>query len=73
MLDPAEPQTGADDHAPINIGSRRELFVDRHLIESTDGVRLTMHHPQLAGTALEFDRPWEGAFCGYVTVMRNDD
>lgn len=30
---------------PIEIGSRRELFVDRLLIESLDGVNFELHHP----------------------------
>lgn len=30
---------------PLNIGSRRELFVDRLLIDRLDGVTLKLHHP----------------------------
>lgn len=30
---------------PIDVGSRRELFVDRLMIDSMDGVELRMHHP----------------------------
>ena len=33
----------------IDIASRRELFVDQDLIESLDGVRLTLHRPQARG------------------------
>ena len=33
---------------PIDIGSRRELFVDDHLIDSMDGVRLLLNRPQPA-------------------------
>jgi hypothetical protein len=59
--------------APLHLGSRRELFVDDHLIERLDGVALKLHEPTPAGVALRFDRPWEGAFCGYVTVLRHGD
>ena len=45
---------------PIDIGSRRELFVDDHLIDSMDGVRLLLNRPQPAGKVLAFDKPWEG-------------
>ena len=31
---------------PIDIGSRRELFVDHHLIDRLDGTRLVLHRPQ---------------------------
>jgi hypothetical protein len=56
---------------PITIGDRRELFVDRALIEKADGVELRMHTPQPAGVALQFDRPWEGAYSCYFTVLED--
>lgn len=58
---------------PIEIGSRRELFVDRHLIEMLDGARLTLHHPQAREVSIRFDQPWEGNTSGYPTVMRDGD
>ncbi len=58
------------DRAIRDIGSRLELFVDHYLIERMDGLSLRMHEPVNAGTVLAFDRPWEGAFCGYITVVR---
>jgi hypothetical protein len=58
---------------PIDIGSRRELFVDRHLIERLDGTRLVMHRPQSREVAIKFDQPWEGNTSGYATVMRDGD
>ena len=61
------------DDAPINIGSRLELFVDDFLIDRMSGVDLRLHSPQPAGTVLTFDRPWEGNGSGYVTVFRDDD
>ncbi|NUQ61279.1 MAG: hypothetical protein HUU20_02255 [Pirellulales bacterium] len=53
------------------IGSRRELFVDRYLIQRLDGVQLKLHSPQPAGVALRLDRPWEGAYSGYFTVIKD--
>jgi len=58
---------GAD--APIDIGSRRELFVDHFLIEKLDGARLQLHPPRDEGVALRFDQPWEGLFSGYATIV----
>lgn len=49
----------------------RELFVDRQLIASGESVELRLHEPRPAGTALVFDKPWEGAFSGYVTVLHD--
>ena len=55
----------------IELGSRRELFVDHFLIEKMDGVQLKLHEPQREGIALKFDRPWEGEFSGYTTVIKD--
>ena len=57
----------------IDIGSRRELFVDHHLIESLDGVRLVLHRPQPREVVLKFDQPWEGLYSGYETVLKDGD
>jgi len=57
----------------IDIGSRRELFVDHYLIGELDGAHLRLHHPRDEGPVLKFDEPWEGPFCGYVTVIRDWD
>lgn len=59
--------------APLHIGSRRELFVDHHLIDTLQGAQLKLHTPVRAGPVLKFDRPWEGAFCGYCTVIKDGD
>lgn len=41
-------QTTTNAQQPINIGSRRELFVDHLLIDTMDDVALRLHHPVLA-------------------------
>jgi hypothetical protein len=43
---------------PVNIGNRRELFVDRFLIDQLNGVRLQLHTPREEGLAFAFDKPW---------------
>jgi len=46
---------------PINIGRRRELFVDEVLIDLLQGeVRQQLHHPTPGEVVLVCDRPWEG-------------
>jgi len=57
----------------IDIADRRELFVDKALIEDMDGAELRMHHPQPAGKVLEFNEEWEGAFAGYGTIIKDGD
>ena len=58
----------------VNIGSRRELFVDSLLIDRlSGGATLRLGRPHDEGIAIPFDRPWEGGFCGYCTVIRDGD
>lgn len=59
--------------AAVDIGCRRELFVDRALIERMDGVELRMHHPYPAEKVLEFNEEWEGVFAGYGTLIKDGD
>jgi hypothetical protein len=59
--------------SPVPIDDRRELFVDHYLIDSLAGLRLQMHTPRDEGIAFRFDKPWEGAFCGYCTVFQDVD
>jgi hypothetical protein len=59
---------------PIDIQSRRELFVDDYLIEKiSGGARLQLQHPVPREIAITCDRPWEGNSGNYVTVFRDDD
>lgn len=58
---------------PIALGSRRELFIDHHLIDKLDGVTLQLQHPQPGGIALKFDQKWEGQVSGYTTVIHDGD
>jgi hypothetical protein len=54
---------------PIRMGSRRELFVDTHMIDTMKGLTRELHSPQCKGPVMLFDRPWEGAATGNVTVF----
>lgn len=66
---------GSHGQAPgaLHIADRREIFVDRHLVEKLESVELRMHAPRESGAVLYFDKPWEGRFSGYVTVLRDGD
>lgn len=56
-----------------NIEKRLQLFVDQQIIEKRENVELRLHPPQSAGTAIQFDQPWEGRYCGYATVIKDGD
>ncbi len=61
--------------APIDIGSRRELFVDDFLIDHlSGGAGLRLHHPEIREIVLVLDAPWEGSgSSGYHSVFRDGD
>lgn len=67
---PARAAAGAASPA-IPLGDRRELFVDRFLIDSLTGAQLFLHEPRDEGAVFRFDQPWEGPFCAYATVIRD--
>ncbi|MGB0579289.1 MAG: hypothetical protein ACPGVU_06270 [Limisphaerales bacterium] len=59
---------------PIDIGDRRELFVDQHLIAELKGnASRRLHHPIPREIALTHNAPWEGAGSGYHTVIKDGD
>jgi hypothetical protein len=58
---------------PIDVGLRRELFVDDVLIERLDGAQRRLQHPVAREIAIVHDAPWEGAGSGYHTVIRDGD
>lgn len=64
----------AGDSSAVDVGSRRQLFVDRRIVERLEGeARLALHHPQPQEIVLRFDQPWERSGPGYPTVLRDGD
>ncbi len=61
----------ADDSSVLQIGNRRELFVDDYLIDRMENVDLALHQPRDEGIAFKFDNPWEGLFAGYCTIIKD--
>jgi len=60
-------QTAAQEEAVVDIGSRRELFVDDLLIGELNGTRLKLHEPQL------LQRLPPRPFGHYATVLQDGD
>ncbi len=58
---------------PIEIGYNRELFVDYFLIDKMENTKLKMHHPKNEGPVFYFDKPWEGPFSAYSTIIKDND
>ena len=61
----------ADEQRAIDIGDRRELFVDKFLVDRLDGVELRLHSPTPREVVMVCDAAWEGSGCGYQTVFRD--
>ncbi len=56
-----------------DIGGRRELFVDRHLIERTKGVELKLHAPVPQEVVWKPDAAWESTSAAYFTVFHDGE
>jgi len=58
----------------IEIGNRRELFVDHHLIYDLKGsAELRIHHPVRREIVLVHDNPWEGNACRFHAAFKDGD
>jgi hypothetical protein len=68
------PLAGADEVKVVDIGSRRELFVDLALVDRLSGSAETqLHHPIARNVCLVHDAPWEGTGSGYHSVFQDGD
>ena len=66
----------ADDGQPqaIDIGSRRELFVDDFLFDKVMGSTThKLHHPQAREIVMTHDAAWEGNGSNYHTILQDGD
>lgn len=52
--------TAASPDRAVQVGSHRQLFVDRHLIVEMKGVALELHRPVPREAVLKMGKPWEG-------------
>lgn len=74
LLSAFVPAGAAGADTPIDIGSRRELFVDTLLIEdTTGGATRKLHQPEPREVVLVTDEPWEGNTCAYYTIFQDGD
>lgn len=74
LLSAVVPAGVASADEPIEIGSRRELFVDSLLIEDTTGeATRKLHQPEPREVVLVTGEPWEGNTCAYYTIFQDGD
>lgn len=55
----------------INLGTDRQIFVDNYLIDSLSGTQIVKHTPHDEGPVLFLNKPWEGNFCAYFTIIQD--
>ncbi len=59
--------------APIDVGSRRELFVDDLLIDTLNGAELALRHPERLDISFTADAPWEDNVAGHHSIVQVGD
>lgn len=58
----------------IDIGDRKQLFIDGRFVGRSQDVRIAMNPPVKAGIVLECDRPWEDfRLTSYFTVVQDGE
>ncbi len=64
----------ADEKKILNIGSRRELFVDSYLINELLGkATQRLHHPVPREMVIKHEEDWEGTASGYHSIFKDAD
>ncbi len=64
---------GAKPDAVLDVGSRRQLFVDQRLIGTLEGVRQVLHHPVRREIAIAPEHPWEKHGVSYMVTFKDGD
>ena len=59
--------------SPVNIGSRRELFVDRALVDRLDGATLRLHPPERREVVFQVEAPIENACTACYNLFQVDE
>jgi hypothetical protein len=59
--------------AEIDVGSRKQLFIDRRFIAASEKVTLGMNPPEKRGVVLQAEYPWEAGAIGHATIIEDAD
>lgn len=57
----------------LELKNKREIFIDNYLIEKFYNTSIKLHHPHDEGNVMPFNKPWEGLFSGYCTIIKDDN
>lgn len=76
-IDPAAAQTGGQPRPPggLDVGDRRQVFIDRTFLAESKGVELCVHPPRKTGDmTIKPEYPWEkGGIGPYSSVLKVGD
>jgi len=78
LVSSAQRTGAADDRsaakAAIDVGTGKQLFIDKRFVQISEGIHLTMGHPQKTRERLLWgDRPWEDCAVGGGSVVKDED
>ncbi|MBZ5855838.1 glycoside hydrolase family protein [Flavihumibacter profundi] len=59
--------------AVVQVGNRREIFVDNYLVDKLINANIKLQIPRNEGPVLQFDKPWEGRFSAYCTIIKDSN
>jgi len=58
--------------AKIEVGNRKQLFIDRRFIAASEAVTLVLNPPEKRGLVLQAEYPWEAGWVGYADTIIED-
>ncbi len=68
----AEP-SGSNVEAALDIGSRKQFFIDTKFIAESDNVTLSVNPPRKAGVVLRTDREWDAGRIIYPSIVQDEE
>ena len=57
----------------IDVGTQRQLFLDKLFFDTQDGIELVAHEPERREVSVESDRSWESGGVHYSSVVQDGD
>ena len=55
----------------IDVGSRKQLFIDKKFIAKARRIKLTVNPPVPGGVAIDTDKPWDGGYIDSASVLKD--
>lgn len=56
----------------LNVGTRKQFFIDRLLVERSQNVRLAVQPPTKIGVAVDTDKPWDEGRIIYPSLVQDE-